>query len=168
MRIAWGGSRFVVLTKNYAFKFARFRPFWALKRLIETICAREVGSKLKRYHRSHPLIAGLKYLIAGAWANMIEVHVFEKTQHLGLAPTYFTCFGLVNVQRRGKPVTEAELLDEHPFAQLVHIEVLAVDLLKPANFCRIDGKVVLCDYGQIELEPHLLTFNKELPLSLIT
>lgn len=167
MRIAWGGSRFVVLTKDYAFKFARFRPYWALKRLVETICAREVGSKLKRYHRSHPLIAGLKYLIAGAWANMIEVQVFEKTQHPGLAPTLLTFFGIMNVQRRGKPVTEVELLREHPFAHLVHIEVLTVDLSKPANFCRINGKVVLCDYGQIELEPYLLTSSNAPPLSLV-
>lgn len=168
MRIAWGGSRFVVLTENYAFKFARFRPFRALKRLYQTFAKREVGTKLRRYHRSHPLIAGLKYLIAGAWANTIEQEVYEKTKHPALAPTYLSLFGIVNVQRRGAPVSSEELAREHPFVHLARIPVLSVDMTKPENFCRIDGIVMLVDYGQIELAPYLMPPPSGSPLSLAT
>lgn len=156
MKFAKGSSRFVILIGGIAIKFPIIRFLWAARRLIENIFLRQVEEKLKRFDQTSLVLGGMKYLFHGVRANCAEVRIWNSTELKGIAPTYLSFFGLVNIQRRGQAVSKQELAEEHPFPHLRRIKVLQFDLEKEANFCRIDGCVVMVDCGKPELERYLL------------
>jgi hypothetical protein len=151
IKIAWGATRFVVLTPRYAFKFARPpQLLWALKRLFDHSRTGEVGVKLKRYHSS-PLLGGLKYIFAGVVTNMREDELWQRHRPSGFVPTSISLFGLLNIQRCGEAVTQDELECEYPFAHLNMIDRILFDVDVAKNFVRLDGTILLADYGCVEL-----------------
>jgi len=153
MQFAYGCTRWVFLTKNYAVKIARFRPIQPFVRFLHFFKKGEVMEKLER-HDSNLIKAVLRYFGAGILANRNERRLYKKYGGELLAPTLFTIFWLGNVQRRGEPSGEKEMRCHRLWYIL---EKKGVDpffkrILHPRQFCVIGGIILLADYGDETLE----------------
>ncbi len=158
MRFAYGATRWVIITNQYAIKIARFRPLRPFIRLIDAFGKKEVGPCLKKHHEN-PLLASIKYLFAGVVANYTEYQVYKKYSELEeLAPTLTTFFFLVNIQISGRQATEEDLNGSVIFNTL-H-EYFLGDTADAKQFCLVDEQVRLVDYGDEKLYPLLATYSK--------
>lgn len=156
MQLRLGTTRAVLLVGPYAIKFIRIRPLfpfirllvWAKEgRLMRTFRLRssEYGDPVRGYLATGPLL--------GLIANLNEYRLYRRFPSGPFAQTFFSFLGIINVQRRGSAVTDEELprmlfgyrLEDMPDLDLRHV-----------NFCRIDGSVVLADYGNEKLNAYLL------------
>ena len=140
MHFASGHTRTVLLIGGVAIKFASlFQPrYWlhGLKRLRLFAQRREVGGRLRHYH-PNPLAGGILYYFWGMRSNLLERDIWRDCQHLPLAPTYVSFWGLVNIQ--------------HPNWS---------DLHKPEHFCWIGDRICLIDCGGPELGEALRAYRK--------
>jgi hypothetical protein len=148
MQITCGATRWVILIGPWAVKIARIRPVQAFKRLGQYLLRGEVSNKLRKYG-PRPLAGGFNYFFAGVLCNRLEYWLWKQRPQSFMAPTYFSFLGLVNIQARGLPVTPWELDQEHPFPALLRegSPMAAVELAAPVQFCRINGKILVVDYG---------------------
>lgn len=111
-----------------------------------------IGGIVVKITRIVEYIDGERHLSGGVNANLREYRMYKEfADRAPLAPTYWTLFGLVNIQQRGLPVTQNELEESGVFAGLTDEYVEQHDSRQAANFCRINGKVVWCDYGRAVL-----------------
>ncbi len=151
MRFAFGGSRFVVLIGPYAIKFARLRLIRAAYRLLFHLLHRQAFAKLRSFGTT-VTHGGVRYLLSGVIANRHEFRLWRQSPQTYLVPTLFSFFGLVNIQVRGERISEAELSADHPFPILLQsmTEAGRGDMMRPVNFCRLNGHVMLVDYGSDE------------------
>ncbi len=89
------------------------------------------------------------HLFLGIVANWNEFVFYQKTRDPFLQPTYFSFFGLFNIQR----VDESYLLnDEDLYHQLFKLTDGEVQndshhFENPHNFCFCDGSLRMLDYG---------------------
>lgn len=152
LEIAWGATRFVILVGTVAIKIARPRPFRALRRLIKYQMSGEVRARLLTYAED-PFLAGFSYIFSGILANRNEYRLWQESPRHFLVPTIYSFSWLINIQRRGKSISQEELEDNHPFRTLLVGKPLKLtgDMTKAANFCRYDGRVCLLDYGSYEM-----------------
>ncbi len=158
MQFAYGATRWVILTKRYAIKIARFRPVRPFIRLFQLLKEGGVIQTLEK-HDANLLKAVLKYLGAGLRANRIEYRLYKKygASNDLLVPTLFSIGWLINVQLRGEPCGEREV-QQHSLWKIlggVSFVEAAADLRQPKQFCRIGTRVYLADYGLEILEPVL-------------
>ncbi|GEM_PF-3377695 len=142
MTFSYGTTRFVILTENFAIKFARFRLFRLAYRGLY-LSLRGKAVKRSRELFGNPWLGILKYLLQGVTANVDEYRFYREFPNLAIAPTLFTLFGLVNIQMRGEAVREAEI-DECPFQEFA--DKPGMDL-NADEYCRINGTIYLADYG---------------------
>lgn len=89
------------------------------------------------------------WLFGGIVANWREFVFFRKTKHSFLQPTYFSLFGLFNIQKVAEPCQLQavdlwcqlyELTNGKVFADSHHFE-------NPDNFCLAGGVLRILDYG---------------------
>jgi hypothetical protein len=91
-------------------------------------------------------------LFKGIWANWCEFWFYQQTRNVFLQPTYFSLFGLMNVQPIGKPCL---MKVEDVWCQLCELsKSLEKDLWKdnhhfanPENFGFYKDKIRMFDYG---------------------
>ena len=152
IQFAWGATRFVILVGAVAIKVARPRPFRALRRLIKYQISGEVRARLLTFAED-PFLAGFSYIFSGILANRNEYRLWQESPRHFLVPTLYSFCWLINVQRRGKPISQEELDSNHPFPALLVGKPLkfAGDMMKAANFCRYEGRVCLLDYGSYDV-----------------
>jgi hypothetical protein len=148
LRIKRGSTRWVILIGSKAIKIARLNPTRLIRRLFECWRSRELTRKALRYG-SNPVHGGLRYLLAGITANLQEARVWKEHPFYPLAPTTHSWLGLVNIQVRGQEITKDELHVEHPFVHRLRDAAPddRADLMLADNFCRVNGRVRLVDYG---------------------
>lgn len=149
---ACGSTRCVILVGQYAIKIARFRPLRPFIKLFESIQKKQVRGNLEKHHRN-PLLAVIKYLLAGIVANRTEYRLYKKYKSELLVPTVFTIFWLVNIQRRGEPVADEKVKSHYLWNLFKEMETpVALDILQAKQFCFMGGCVRLADYGIDGLE----------------
>lgn len=88
-------------------------------------------------------------LFGGIVANWREFGLYLKTRNIFLLPTYFSFFGLFNIQRYGYPCRISKIGFMLQLVQLTD-RAISCDLhhfANPENFCFIDGKLKMVDYG---------------------
>lgn len=153
MRFAYGATRWVIFTDQYAIKIARFRPIRPFIRLVDAMLKSEVKQGLRKHH-TNPILATIKYLLAGVVANRNEYRLYRRHPSRQLAPTLFTIGYAVNIQIRGEPATQADVHLSKLFSLLRDTE-FAADVLQAKQFCLINGKTCLADYGTDGLEETL-------------
>ena len=149
MRFAYGCTRWVILTNRYAIKFARFRPIRPFVQLFKLLLKKEVVKSLGKYD-ANPIRGGLKYLLAGIVANRAEYRIYKRYPSDLLVPTLVSIYGLVNIQRRGEPAAEEEVRSHYLWHLLKNTSI--VEDLPYKQFCKIDSRVCLADYGRDYLE----------------
>lgn len=96
-------------------------------------------------------VVGVKRLLfKGIADNWREFWFYAITRHLFAHPTYFSLFGLVNVQRRG----DSPAVGSGDFARQVkciigeeEFHVDAHHFRLPNNFCVVNGRLRMVDYG---------------------
>jgi hypothetical protein len=156
LKFAYGATRWVILTDRYAIKIARIRPLRPFIRLFEHFSRGQVGEKLQAFD-ANPFIAGMKYLLAGVVANRLERIYYKKYGGELLMPTVFTFLWIVNVQPRGEPASEAQARTHH-FFKLLDGTPNREDFLEVHQYCTIEGRVLLVDYGRKEIEALLFNY----------
>lgn len=110
-------------------------------------------SRVVEYYR------GERYWFSGVRSNIREYRLYKEFgDRAPLAPTHFTLLGIINIQQRGKPITQEELELSELFVGLDPEYLRKYDALRAVNFCRINGRIVWCDYGRRILREFLLTF----------
>lgn len=146
------------------FKFSKRDGF--KKHLLKVIKnRRDLSRHLKMSDRGKNMSRGLKVLprrryefialnsklFGGIMANWNEFIFFVKTKNKFLLPTYFSFFGLVNIQKRGQ---ELKWSDGDFFSFLQknskekdQIFIDAHSFENPNNFCLDNGKLKMVDYG---------------------
>lgn len=148
LRFSWGTTRLVVLVGPVVIKVARIRLFRMIRRLVEHWVNCKVRVRLHAF-AENPFIAGLKYICAGTIANWSEYRLWQDSPQSFFVPTIWSFGGIVNLQKRGASVSQAELNTSHPFKERLATmpEDLLRDLTKAANFCRYEERICLFDYG---------------------
>lgn len=112
-----------------------------------------IGPIALKFTRIVEYVDGERFVSGGINANVREYCRYKTYgDRAPLAPTYVTLMGLVNIQRRGEPVTQEELDASPIFAGLTDEYVQQHDSRRAVNFCRISGRIVWCDYGRAVLK----------------
>lgn len=100
------------------------------------------------------------YLLGGIMANYYERKFYKQTKNPFVMPTYFSFFGLFNVQKRGEEVNfwESDSLWGYVCTNSQNIDQPFCDnhtLCEPKNFCIDNGKLKLVDYGNRQIAEFL-------------
>lgn len=90
-----------------------------------------------------------KLIFGGIAANWIEYHFYRETHHPFLMPTYYSLFGILNVQHLGEPLrvdahdllTQLDTITNRQVLRDVH------HFMNPKNFCFSNGRLRMFDYG---------------------
>ena len=159
MRIAIGSTRIVILTNNYAIKIARFRFVRPIVQLVRHFINGEVKKRLQKFD-ANPVAGGLKYLFAGVRANQTEWYVYNTLKLDILAPTLWSMRGFINIQRRGETVSMLQMRAHVIHRLLILHPIQDSDVFQTCQFCKIKKRVVLADYGRMDLIPALLFYKK--------
>lgn len=162
-----GQTRGVILVGPYALKVARLGLGYALRRTIEILRSGQAREKFIEWRRNRTLsVPGVvgAAIFRGVLSNMKEYRRSRVYSDLGLMPTLWTFFYLVNVQRRGEPVADATTL-KHPLLSLLsRSERRRTDLDPLAQYCWHGSQLVLVDYAHPDLEA-LLVRHRPKPVS---
>lgn len=149
MEIKKGQNRVVLIFPKLkiAIKFPLVRFYLTIKELF---CYKNDWDLLRK-RCTWPIEApGFKrFLLGGAYANWNEFYFYLKTRHPFIQPTYFSLFGLLNVQMYDEPCraewtnffTQLDELTDRKASEDPH------HFANPRNFCLHDGKLRMLDYG---------------------
>jgi hypothetical protein len=147
MEIAKGKSRTVFVFKKFVLKFARIR----LRDTIKTLrYGYEMGRLIKYLNYSIDVyVSPKRTLFLGIRDNWQEFVFYVFNRSPFLAPTYFSLFGLLNVQKRGE---KPKIKDVDLWCQLCDMTNKAVHVdghsfSNSHNFCECDGHLMIVDYG---------------------
>jgi hypothetical protein len=157
-----GHNRFVVVfpSLGIAIKFPIIN-FWAAR--CEACSELKLGGwKHFKTWLGYPMVVywGFKWCIfRGFAANWGEFRFYHQTHNplLQLQPTYLS-LGFVNIQRYGETL-QVESVDL--WVQLVQIAQKDVwvdshHFANPENFCLVDGKIRMLDYGSSKVQSFIL------------
>ena len=158
MRFEYGCTRFVILTDRYAFKIARVQPLRPFVRIAQHLFGKKISPELLTYNKA--MARGcVRFLIPGIIANREECRNYKKCgKNDILVPTIFSFFWLVNIQLAGKPATQEEV-NKNPLYRGQGSDP-AFDIDSVYQYCVIEGKTLLADYGQEGLLPVLMQYAR--------
>jgi hypothetical protein len=153
MRFASGETRFVIITDKYAIKIARIRPLRPLVRIVQHLFGKKVKQELLTFDKK--MAKGcMRYVLPGIFANRAEWKHSQKYGASGLiVPTLYSFFWVVNIQKAGVAATSHNIGQSLLFALFGTNEL--ADMQGIYQYCVIEEKVLLADYGQMEAESFL-------------
>lgn len=163
MHFAWGMSRFVIVLPNVVIKFAYFNPLTFLKNGIGYLWRGDVDSRVEQY-RFKDTSGLMRFLPSRLIVNWQEYMFYQETCASYLAPTLWSFYGLINIQRRGRVVRGDEEVWEQ-YVKALHSQeflptyingVYITDINHAPNLCFIDGNLVIHDYGDWKVQKQLL------------
>lgn len=146
MRLKQGNTRYVIILKKIVIKLPRIKLLSFIKSCVHNA---KHGNLIKSFKfSSSALLSPRALLFKGIIDNFNEYRLYKKLHHKLLMPTYFSLFGLLNLQKRGEVVSE----DVHSFKKLY--EATNGEIFKdshafdnPENFCLDQGIFKMVDYG---------------------
>jgi len=147
-----GQDRVVVVFSSLgiAIKFPIIRLWLAVRLLYRDIKGGHWEHLKKNWGYPVEAFGGLRgILFRGLSANWGEFRFYWQTRNPFLQPTYFSLFGLLNIQRADAPCL---LKDEDLWCQLHELTRGKVfddshHFANPGNFCFCNGKLRMLDYG---------------------
>lgn len=161
MIVAYGSTRFVFSVGDVVIKIARIRPFRWVSRFFYWKGNGGVTQKLQTINQSRTL-AILYYFFNGVLANLEEYRFYNRYPNKQIAPTFFSFFGLVNIQAKGTPIKRYDL-PNCPFREFAGTEI---DLSNVQHFGWIEGRICLLDYGNGQVNNLLVGSSPEKVMSL--
>ncbi len=126
---------------------------WGSLRLLVRCIKQRSWKYFRKQWRYSRKVGGFKGLLfRGIIANWSEFRFYRHTRHPFCEPTYFSLFGLFNVQRYGKI---CKLDSANLWSQLYRLTKGDVFkdshcFVNPRNFSFNDGKLRIVDYGSAE------------------
>ena len=156
MKIQKGTSRIVFVFPQWGFVI-KFPLIRLLQVVIMFISRKPAGWKwFLKWQVFHKMNSNwdnlLGLLFMGLNANLNEFYFYLKTKNVFLQPTYFSFFGLFNVQKYDK-LSSFNSIDLS--CQLQSLTELESDddihcFSKSDNFCYVNGVLKLLDYGNAD------------------
>jgi hypothetical protein len=153
MQIRKGKDRIVIILPllGIVIKFPIVHFFLAVIAFFHRVPKGKKWEYLKKYI-SLPIeyTYGFRWLLfTGISANWNEFWFWWKTRNSFLQPTYFSLFGLLNIQQYDQP---CQLLEDDLWCQLYELTNSKVfddshHFTNPRNFCFSRGKLRMLDYG---------------------
>lgn len=155
VKICKGYTRIVVVLPSIriAVKLPRFYIWNAIRTMFWLVFKHRRWRRIWQFTFCHPEMWGTipHFLLGGIHANWLEFVFYVKTRNPFLQPTYFSFFGLLNIQKAGKECT-LELVDVWCNLQEITNMGCFPDghaFANPANFSLEDGKLRMFDYGSV-------------------
>ncbi len=102
-------------------------------------------------HRRYEFVALNVEMFGGFMANWNEFIFFVKTRNKFLLPTYFSFFGLINIQKKGNVLNWKDgdffvfLQNNSKIKDQIFVDAHSFD--NPQNFYLDNGKLKMIDYG---------------------
>jgi hypothetical protein len=165
VEIKRGHYRIVLVFKNFVIKFPRIY-FWSAIRIAIWAHyrgkeARSMVWKISNYN--HELTIP-KFLLKGIIDNWHECLYFKKTRSAFLVPTYFTFFGLFNIQARALPWDYNNLNHYGLLYDLTRGEVSKCghDFEDEKNFGIHKNRLKMLDYGSEKTQKILEKYSKQI------
>lgn len=161
MNIQKGSRRivFVFPALGFVIKLPRIFIGTVLRHTFNAFNIKEIRKSSKRIYREfkYPMeVRGLNrdLLCKGLYDNWHEYLFYRETYHVFVLPTYFSLFGLLNIQKYGK---QQEMSLGFIFGQFKRItdEEVVIDghhFIEWKNFCIEGGKIKILDYGSVKTQ----------------
>jgi hypothetical protein len=166
MKIEKGRNRIVLVFDNFVVKLPRIRLLKAIQRIYR---ATKGGYLLKCLGWNSTIsMSPRHFLLRGIMDNCGEFIFYLATKSNSVMPTYFSLFGLLNIQKSGNIlILHSEKEYVNFFGQLYDItngEVFkdAHTFSNPKNFCREDEKLKMVDYGNAKVRNILLKYGNKI------
>ena len=151
MKIARGNYRIVIIIGRLAIKLPRIRFKAGIKCLLYEI----KNGLISRWYRDDILYLACSKtnFFGGLICNWQEYKFYRETKLPILMPTYFSLFGLFNVQKAGHQrinmdstslFVQLNRLSDHTIIELDQGHAFE----KPDNFCVEAGKIMMLDYAE--------------------
>ena len=168
MQIIKGRDRIVFIFPllGIAVKFPVIHFFAAIKPFFYRFPKGKRGKYLKRHvFRSSESNLGVKGLLfKGVFANWCEFWLYLKTQNTFLQPTYFSLFGLLNIQRHGELCRLKEINLWCQLSELTNGKVFddPHHFSNPRNFCLCGRKLRIFDYGSCRSHDVIIQYGAKI------
>ncbi|OGG85480.1 hypothetical protein A2392_03270 [Candidatus Kaiserbacteria bacterium RIFOXYB1_FULL_46_14] len=153
IKILWGGTRFVFLVGDCAYKLARVRIARAILQLIRHTVTGHVRERLDRFGRS-PHNAIYNYFLAGVIANREEYYI--SCRYEDVAQVYSVhLWGLLSIQKRGESLSplDINLLRAHPLWEMILRNKGGDKIEAVKQFAKFGPVIKLVDAGRCDLDP---------------
>ncbi|MGE3959498.1 MAG: hypothetical protein AB7H96_22480 [Vicinamibacterales bacterium] len=162
-----GQTRLVLLVGPYAIKIARPGVGYCLRRLASLRTSRGVTEKLAEWRQARGSVTRVILMAPfyGLLANLNEYRLSRRLPQAGLAETVLSV-GVLNVQRRGRAVDDEDLSGHPVVRAMTQGEAwseLVIDSIRPEQFCRLNGRIEMVDYGNPALREFLERTHGLLP-----
>lgn len=138
----------------------------SMKVILLRICKKQMSRTQIYSLIGHPdiKISIMGNLFGGIYNNLSEWTFFLRTRHGFCYPTYFSFFGLCNIQKYGE-----QLKDDFVWADIFYEYVSPITQemdrhhwATPSNFTRRGNKLYLLDYGSKRTREILIKFRNQL------
>lgn len=123
-------------------------------------------SKLKRVFwldECHDNQLNIRYsVLNGTFQNWKEYRLWRRVRSPFLEPTYFSLFGLVNIQRYGNELD----IEKRAFRSQIHnltegtAEGNSHEFFRPSNYSFRDGTIRMFDYGGGSVEKVIVLYGE--------
>lgn len=148
MKIGIGSTRIVLIFSSLVIKFPRMRFFRLFVRTVETNKNGSLKRKSKLYSKKNVFIAVARYLFEGVRANRKEYFYFKKNKNKEeLLPVRLLFFGIIEIQDKGKVLTEDSFLWKRIYVLLRRKNLHTISSFKACNFCIFQEKLKILDYA---------------------
>ena len=153
MKVCSGATRVVLVTKNRAYKIARIRILWVVRRFLRAILDKSSLARAKKRYLHRKAFTFAYAFFPGIFANRAEYAVWKKFGSRHYNPvSHRYLWGFIIVQPRAEPVTEFEIM-ESPLRKLFS---LGGELGVVCQYGRVDDRIVIIDYAHLGLFKSLL------------
>ena len=151
MQISRGHTRTVIIFENFVVKLPRIHFRRALGSLWRSFRGGYLSKCLK--YDIEVYSSPRRLLFRGILENWREFRFYHRSRSRFLVPTYFSLFGMLNIQKRGN---RTKIKDVNLWCQLCEMtnnEVWADGhtFSNANNFCDDDGKLMMVDYGNARI-----------------
>lgn len=148
MKIKRGYARTVIIFRKTVIKFPRFYFRKALKIISYELRRGNLLRHLSKYTTEHFGTIQIT-LFKGLAENWREFTFYQKHKSPILMPTFFSLFGLFNIQKAGSPLTMNSVDLWCQLYEMTNKDVFDHSHLfsNPKNFCIVDGHLKIIDYG---------------------
>jgi hypothetical protein len=170
MEVKRGNDRLVILIPSLqiALKFPRIYLHNAWDNIAS--CFTDKGHwKYELFKWTTQADGTLKHwLFRGIMANWLEFCYYMSTRYSFIVPTYFSLFGLVNIQQFSEPCSFnssdflSQLVDSTDQEICRDPDVNGHHFMKSANFSLQGGKWRAIDYGAIDAQATLTKYGKKI------
>lgn len=165
MEIKHGYSRSVLIFKNYVIKFPRIYLKNAFNRAKEEKRRKRLWWHLNRWTYMHYLSIH-RYLFKGIIDNWLEYVFFIKSRHVIIVPTYFSFFGLFNIQARAHEFDGKKFRQKcwGVLGEITDWEVFNAshEFSSVSNYGIYNRRLRLFDYGNKRAQVVIVKYSKEL------